>query len=507
MTLHTMGDASVLRTTSTLPPSMASFGASAAGSRTTAPACAADPYRYQVGFGNYFSSEAVPDALPPPGRNVPQKCPYDLYSEQLNGTPFVSYRDTLQHVWMYRIRPAVAHSRPGKLTAAAQNADLEACFDGKDNPNIEHTPVTHEWGPLAYPEADSKVTFIQGLKTIGGHGGATAKEGVAMHMYSCNAGMGRQAFCNHDGDFLILPVEGRLDIQTELGRLMVRPGELCVVQAGLRWRVSLPDGTARGYVHEVFGSHFELPDLGVIGSNGLAHPRDFQFPVAAFDMEVADWEVVVKVAGQFYGYSQRHTPFDVVAWHGSYVPYKYDMELFVPLACGAKEQCDPTIYTVLHARSSRPKVSLSEFAVYTAKYITALDTYRPPYYHRNMSTEMLGMIYGEYHGSVRDVQAGCLSCENPYMPHGDAYDAWKAATTADLEPQLVGAGALSFMLHINSPFALTKFALERNPAIKRIPGYEGDFWDGLQGHFMDHLEVVNAKLQAAGLPQLGQGPA
>lgn len=153
--------------------------------------------------------------------------------------------------------------------------------------------------------------------------------------------------------------------------------------------------------------------------------------------------VTYKLAGQFFSYTQRHTPFDVVAWHGSYVPFKYAMEKFVPLACGMKEQCDPTIYTVLMAKSKTPRVSLSEFAVYTAKHITALDTYRPPYYHRNMSTEMLGMIYGEYHGSVRDVQEGCLSCENSYMPHGDAYGAWKDATTQELKPEVVGENALS----------------------------------------------------------------
>ncbi|KAK4446631.1 homogentisate 1,2-dioxygenase [Podospora aff. communis PSN243] len=478
------------------------FGTSAAGSRTTPPHGEEDPYRYQLGFGNYFSTEAVPDALPEPGRNVPQKCPYDLYSEQLNGTPFVSYRDTLQHVWMYRIRPAVAHARPRQM---APNPDIEACFS-KQNPNVHFTPLTHEWGPLEYPEEHEQVTFIQGLKTIGGWGDPTYKEGLAMHLYSCNASMGKQAFCNNDGDFLILPQVGRLDIQTELGHLMVKPGELCVIQAGIRWRVSLPDGPSRGYVQEIFGSHYELPDLGVIGSNGLAHPRDFEYPVASFDMDQSNWEVVCKVTGDFYSYKQNHTPFDVVAWHGSYVPFKYHMEKFVPLACAAKEQCDPTIYTVLIAKSKTPRVSLSEFAVYTAKHITALDTYRPPYYHRNMSTEMLGMIYGEYHGSVRDVQEGCLSCENPYMPHGDAYKAWKEATTAELKTEVVGRDALSFMFHINNHFGLTKFALERNPSTKSIPGYEGEFWDDLQGHFMDHLEEINGKLAAAGLPKLGEKP-
>lgn len=166
---------------------------------------------------------------------------------------------------------------------------IEACFL-PSNPNVKFTPLTYEWGPLEMPHDDERITFVQGLKTIGGYGDPTLKEGVAMHMYSCNTSMKNQAFCNNDGDFLILPQKGRLDIQTELGRLMVAPGELCVIQAGLRWKVELPDGTARGYVQEIFGSHFELPDLGVIGSNGLAHPRDFEFPVAAFDMDKSTWE-------------------------------------------------------------------------------------------------------------------------------------------------------------------------------------------------------------------------
>lgn len=223
-----------------------------------------------------------------------------------------------------------------------------------------------------------------------------------MHMYACNASMENQAFCNNDGDFLILPQIGRLDIRTELGNLMVRPGELVVIPAGIRWAVSLPDGPSRGYIQEIFGSHFELPDLGIIGSNGLAHPRDFEYPVASFDLDdETTWEVTYKLAGDMYAYTQTHTPFDVVAWHGNYAPYKYAMEKFTPLTCGSKEQLDPVAYTVLMAKSKTPKVALSEFAVYTEKHITALDTYRPPYYHRNMSTEMLGMIYGEYHGSVR----------------------------------------------------------------------------------------------------------
>jgi homogentisate 1,2-dioxygenase len=379
--------------------------------------------------------------------------------------------------------------------------DVESCFL-PCNPNVKFTPLTHEWGPLEEPEAHEQATFIQNIKTMGGWGDSTMQEGVAMHMYSCNASMKNQAFCNNDGDFLILPVKGRLDIQTELGKLMVRAGEICVIQAGIKWKVDLPDGQSSGYIHEIFGSHFELPDLGVIGSNGLAAPRDFELPVAHFDLDQTAWEVQYKLAGDMFAYKQKHTPFDVVAWHGNCVPFKYALEKFTPLVCGIKEQCDPTIYTVLLAKSKRDKIAMSEFAVFTPKHISAMNTYRPPYYHRNMGTEILGMLYGKYHGSVRDVQSGCLSVENSYMPHGDAYSAWKEATTKKLEVELVSKDALSFMIHVNSNFGLTKFALERNSAMKQMKGYEGAFWDDLQGEFLNHLKVVNEKLKANGQPEI-----
>ncbi|KAK5128729.1 hypothetical protein LTR85_000062 [Meristemomyces frigidus] len=479
---------------------MAKFGASAGGTATTAPRTE-DPYRYQLGFGNHWSSEAVPGALPEGGRNVPQRCPYDLFSEQLNGSPFVSTRANLQHVWMYRIRPSVAHDL---IEAHKETPDIEACF-GDNNPETTYTPLTYEWDPLEAPAGDEAVTFVDGIKTLGGYGSATAKEGVAMHMYAANASMENQAYCNNDGDFLVLPVQGRLDIQTELGRLMVRPGELCVIQAGIRFRVALPDGPVHGYLHEIFGTHFELPDLGVIGSNGLAHPRDFETPVAGFDMDVSEWQVAYKLAGKLYTYNQRHTPFDVVAWHGNYAPYKYAMEKFTSLVCGMKEQLDPTAYTVLYAKSKQPGVALSEFAVYTPKWIHAMNTYRPPYYHRNMSTGMLGMIYGKPAGSVRDIGPGCLSYESSYMPHGDSYDAWLEATTKELKPEVQSEESLGFMLHMGAHFSLTKFATERNRSVKKVK--DGEFWGNMKGHFMDHLDVVNKRLRAQGLPALGEGPA
>ncbi|KAH6665000.1 putative homogentisate 1,2-dioxygenase [Halenospora varia] len=453
--------------------------ASAVSTFSTAPT-AKDPYTYSVGFGNIFASEAVPGALPESGRNVPQKCPFDLYSEHLSGTSFVSSRATVQNVWMYRIRPAVAHS---PYETCEGNPYLEACFSPQ-NSKVKFTPITHVWGPLTMPLDSEK-------------GDPTQREGVAVHMYAANTSMTNEAFCNHDGDFMIVPQQGRLDIQTELGRMMVRPGEICVIQAGLRWKVSLPDGPVHGYINEVFGSHFELPDLGPIGANGLAHPRDFETPLASFDLDQSPWTIANKLTGELYQYKQNHTPFDVVAWHGNYAPYKYALEKFVALACVVKEQCDPTIYCVLTAKSKVEGVSLMEFSVFSPKWATATNTFRPPYYHRTMATEILGMIYGEYHGSVREMAPGHLSCENSYMPHGESYKSWRVATTKKLEPEFVGEG---FMVHVSSHFSLTSFARNThvNLEAKRNPA----FWDDVQGHFLDHIEQINQKLASAGLSVL-----
>ncbi|TVY35982.1 Homogentisate 1,2-dioxygenase [Lachnellula subtilissima] len=473
------------------------FGASAAGSFYTTPR-PKDPYSYQTGFGNRFSSEAIPGALPPGGQNVPQKCPFDLYSEQLNGTSFISSRQTLQNVWMYRIRPTVAHY---PLEPMEATPDLEACFSPQ-NPNVQYTSLAYCWGPLPMPSEVERVSFVEGIKTMGGHGDPTTKEGLAVHMYAANVSMSKTAFVNNDGDFLIIPQIGRLDIQTELGRMVVGVGEVCVIQAGMRFSVSLPDGPVHGYIHEVFGSHFELPELGPIGSNGMAHQRDFEIPSASFDIDSSKWRIVHKLTGKLSSYIQNHTPFDVVAWHGNYAPYKYDLSKFVSIACGMKEQLDPTVYTVLTARSKIPGVSLSEFAVFTPKWLNTQNTFRPPYYHRNMATEIGGMIYGKYAGSVKEMGPGGLACENSYMAHGESYEAFKNATTATLEPVLAGEGSLGFMLHLSSHFSTTKFATDRHPDIK---GQKPLFWDNVQGHFMDHLDEINELLVASGRPKLGGG--
>ncbi|KAL2828678.1 homogentisate 1,2-dioxygenase [Aspergillus cavernicola] len=449
-----------------------------------------DPYLYQVGFGNRFASEAIPGTLPV-ACNTPQRCKYDLFSEQLNGTPFISSRASCLHAWFYRIRPSVAHTHLKRLP---KTPDLEANFS-LGNEKIFFTPQDLGWDALSFPSPSNSVDFIQGWKTIGGHGDPASKEGLAVHVYTANAPMANKAFCNNDGDLLIIPQEGRLDIQTEFGRMMVRSGELVVIQAGMRFQVTLPDGIARGYIQEIFGSHYELPELGPLGSNGMAMPRDFETPVANFDIDQSNWEVVVKLMGNLFVYEQNHTPFDVVAWHGNYAPYKYAMVKFINSATVDRDQSDPSIYCVLTAKSKRRGVALSDFLVFTPKWSVTRNTFRPPYYHRNVATELMGMTYGNWSGSATSLQPGGLTYEPSYMPHGESYARWKEASSIKLQPQWVNEGAMAFMMHISSHVSLTEYALERSG---KLQGQQDGLWDDLQGGFMDHLEDINADLQAAG---------
>ncbi|KAJ5902840.1 homogentisate 1-2-dioxygenase [Penicillium taxi] len=469
-------------------------GASATVSFTSIPT-EKDPYHYQPGFGNRFASEALPGTLPV-ACNTPQRCKYDLVSEQINGTPFVSPRASLLNAWFYRIRPSVAHY---KLKRLPKNPDLEANF-AIGNERVEFTPQDMGWDAFSLPAPSESVDFIQGLKTIGGHGDPASKEGLAVHMYMANKSMSKKAFCNNDGDMLIIPQEGRLDIQTEFGRMMVRSGELAVIQAGMRFTVTLPDGPSRGYIQEIFGSHYELPELGPVGSNGMAMPRDFETPMASFDIDQSKWEIIVKLTGELFTYEQNHTPFDVVAWHGNYAPYKYALEKFINSATIDRDQSDPSIYCVLTAKSKWPGVALSDFLVFTPKWSVTSNTFRPPYYHRNVATELMGMPYGAWSGSATSLQPGGLTYEPSYMPHGESFERWKEATSMDLQPQRVNEGAMAFMMHISSHVSLTKYALERTGKLQHQPD---DFWDDFKGGFMDRLDEVNADLQAAGHAGLG----
>jgi homogentisate 1,2-dioxygenase len=385
------------------------------------------------------------------------------------------------------------------------------------NPNVDFTPLTHTWGPLhtgnngaaatktaaqTNTQTAASVNFVESLRTLCGHGDPTLKEGLAVHTYAFDADMNRQALVSNDGEFLIVPTHGTLDIQTELGHLRVPPGSVAVVPPGFRFSVnSAGSGSGEalftsGYILEVFGAHYKLPEMGPLGGNGLAHVRDFQYPVASFDVDFdplppltpihsqmllhpgslasssyscsppSDWRIITKLAGKFYEYTQPHTPFDVVAWHGRYSPYKYDLSHFSHLTANT-DQLDPTAYTVLTAPSKWPGVSLVDFCVFGQKYAVARNTLRVPYHHRTMATELVGIIRGRYGGSVRRLEAGGLSFEQGYMPHGESYDCWRRESERELRVELGSRDYLGFMFHASSHVGLTKWATERHPDIRR----------------------------------------
>ncbi|KAJ6780860.1 hypothetical protein PWT90_01902 [Aphanocladium album] len=465
----------------------------ATGQYTTAPT-EDDPYAYLPGHGNRFISEALPGVIPR-SQNTPQRVKYDLYSEQLNGSAVNTKRTEIRHVWMYRVRPSVAHGDVAPCPSV--NEHIESSFTS--NPAVEACASQQAWDPFPIPEtgaADaSAVNFVQGIRTIGGKGDVTMEQGIAIHVYAANADMEREAFCNNDGEMLILPQQGRLNITTELGSLMVRPGEVFLMPSGMRFSVKLPDGPSRGYIHEAFADRHILPELGVIGANGMALDRGFLAPLACFYVDENPWSITYKFGGSLHKCTQNHTPFDVVAWHGNHVPVKYDLNDFVNLANASKDQADPTIYTVFTVRSCKEDTPLSEFLIFTEKWITAEGTFRPPYYHRNMSTEIMGLVFGQYGGSSHVLAPGGLSYESSYMPHGETYETWKAATERQLEPTKICEGTMAFMFHIRGAVKLTKWALHGDGANSLHPS-EASQWDSIRPGFFDHAEQIAADMAA-----------
>ncbi|ORZ02508.1 homogentisate 1,2-dioxygenase [Syncephalastrum racemosum] len=412
-----------------------------------------DPYSYLEGFGNHFTSEAKPGALPK-GQNTPQKCPYNLYAEQLSGSAFTMPRAQNLRSWLYRIRPSVVHTPFQAMQES--NAYLVSKFN-----ECEVTPTQLRWSPFDLPKDGESVNFVQGIKTVAGAGDPACRSGLAVHIYTANQDMDHKAFYNSDGDFLIVPQHGRLDICTEFGKMMVAPNEICVIQRGVRFSVSLPDKSARGYMLEIYGHHFELPDLGPIGANGLANPRDFVSPVAAYEEEAdVDWDIISKFNGKLFVARQRHTPFDVVAWHGNYVPYKYDLAKFCVINSVSFDHIDPSIFTVLTAKSDTPGLAIADFVIFPPRWAVADKTFRPPYFHRNCMSEFMGLILGDYEGKSDGFLPGGASLHSPMTPHGPDAAVFEAASNADLKPVRVGDRTQSFMFETSLILNITPWALK-----------------------------------------------
>jgi homogentisate 1,2-dioxygenase len=421
---------------------------------------------YQSGFGNEHASEAHAGVLPQ-GRNSPQKVAHGLYAELLSGTAFTAPRAENLRSWLYRRQPSVVVggyaplSQPGLKTGAAE---------GQAAP-----PDPLRWAPTPVPE--EPLDFVEGLRTLALNGSPDAQAGMAAHLYLANRSMERRAFVNADGELLIVPQQGELLITTELGLLAVRPGEIALIPRGMAFKVAV-QGPSRGYVCENYGAAFRLPELGPIGSNGLANPRDFLAPVAAFEAEPGGYEIVKKYGGQLWTARQQHTPFNVVAWHGNLAPYKYDTANFMTLGSISFDHPDPSIFTVLTSPSDTPGWANVDFVIFPPRWLVAEDTFRPPWYHRNVMSEFMGLVTGQYDAKPEGFKPGGASLHNCMVPHGPDSEAFTKASNAALAPHKLD-NTLAFMFEtrwrlLPTAFALSGGALEKTYA---------DCWRDLQDQF------------------------
>jgi homogentisate 1,2-dioxygenase len=458
---------------------------------------------YNSGFNSHVATEAVPGTLPV-GMNSPQKMVHGLFTEQLSGTAFTCPRATNRRSWLYRLQPSV---KQGGYSAAKDKALFNAEFTVVD-------PSPRRWSPLPLADKGAKVDFLDGMQTMCGAGDPALKDGVAIHAYACNAPMCDRAFCNADGEMLVVPQLGVLHVTTELGRLRVAPGEIVVLPRNLLFAISpsaasLAQGGARGYVCEVFSTRgFVLPDLGPIGANGLAEPRDFLHPIAAYE----DWHcpggftTTTKYSGKLFDTKREYAPWDVVgersglspagslwrlprlhalaapplsprmliqilslprfvttAWHGNFGPYKYDLSRFHCINTVTSDHPDPSIFTVLTCPSNEPGVAVCDFVIFPPRWLCAENTFRPPWYHRNVMAEFMGLIGGTYDakaGGKDGFSPGGASLHPHGTPHGPDTQAYNAAIAADTtKPQKTPAGGLAFMFETSAMLQLTPHAV------------------------------------------------
>eukprot|EP00741_Cyanophora_paradoxa_P015024 tig00020830_g14495.t1 len=418
--------------------------------------------------GNTVASEALRGALPP--TNTPQQCPYGLYAEQLSGTAFTAPREQNQRSWFYRIRPSVVHSPFEPIEIGRVLADPSG---------LVCTPTQLRWAPLDVPSAPTD--FVEGLVTLAGAGDPAMKNGVHVYAYVANADMNDRCFYSSDGDFLIVPQQGPLLLQTEFGWMGVRPTEICVIPRGIRFSAFLPEGPARGYILEVYNGHFRIPDLGPIGANGLANPRDFEAPVAAYEerQPPAGYQIVTKFQNRMFVAHEDDSPFNVVAWHGNYFPYRYDLKKFCIVNTVSYDHLDPSIFTVLTCPSAVPGTAVADFVIFPPRWSVAENTFRPPYYHRNCMSEFMGLIHGHYEAKREGFLPGGFSVHNCMTAHGPDQECHDGAVVERLAPKRVAEGTLAFMFETNFMLSVSR-ALYDSPL--RDPDYH-KVWRGLTIHF------------------------
>jgi homogentisate 1,2-dioxygenase len=426
----------------------------------------ADTLEYLTGFANHFTTEALRGALPT--QNSPQRCPYGLYAEQMSGTAFTAPRGVNRRSWLYRIRPGVMHypftrHDDGRLT--------------NDFSDPAQSPNQLRWNPWPMPAAPTD--FVDGLVTLGGSGSVRSQSGCAIHLYTANRSMTSRAFYDADGELLIVPQQGRLALSTEFGRLLVEPQEIVVIPRGIRFRVELPDGSARGYICENFGAGFRLPDLGPIGSNGLACERDFCTPVAWYEDRDEPFELIAKFQGHLWAAQMDHSPFDVVAWRGNHAPYKYDLRRFNTIGSISYDHPDPSIFLVLQSITSHPGVDDIDFVIFPPRWLSMEHTFRPPWYHRNVASEFMGLIHGTYDAKTEGFLPGGGSLHNCMIGHGpDAKTFENASRTDTSQPDHI-MDTMAFMFETRSVIRPTRVALES----AALQADYNECWRHLQKHF------------------------
>ena len=426
-----------------------------------------DALRYLTGFGGHFATEAVDGALPE-GRNSPQRPAYGLYAEQLSGSPFTAPRHENRRSWLYRMRPTADHQPYARYEGAALFA-----------PGTVKEPLAPNrlrWDPPAdLPEGTD---FVDGLVTMLANRDPADLEGVALHLYRADRSMERRVFVDADGELLIIPQSGTLHIASEFGRLDVPPGHVAVIPRGVKFLVAV-DGESRGYVAENHGLPLRLPELGPIGSNGLANPRDFETPVAWFEDRDEPTEVVQKSLGSLWTMTLDHSPLDVVAWHGNLAPYRYDLSRFNVIGSISFDHPDPSIFLVLQSPSDTPGVDMLDFVIFPPRILAMEHTFRPPWFHRNVASEFMGLIHGVYDAKSEGFLPGGASLHNCMSGHGPDADTFEKASHSDTSKPVKVGDTMAFMFETKTLIKPTRFALET----AQLQAHYYECWQGLQKHF------------------------
>lgn len=422
-------------------------------------------------------TEAIEGALPI-AQSTPQRPPYGLYTEKISGSAFQAARHDNQQTWLYRIIPSASH----------QPFDLKPSNDDERSGNFNaygelvYVPTQSRWDPF---DLDHKSDWTHSMHLLCAAGDVATKSGMGYFIYTAGQSMDlKSAFSSTDGELLIIPQTGVLDIKTELGNLLVRPLEVCVIPRGIKYNVSLPEGPARGYALELHQGVFTLPNLGPLGSFGCANTRDFQIPVAAYDddTENSEYKIINKFNGRLYETVQDHSPFDVVSWHGTYFPYKYDLGRFMLVGSISYDHPDPSIFTLLTSSEG-----VAEIAIFPPRWLVMENTFRPPWFHRNTMAELMGLIQGEYDARQDGgFRPGGVSLHNTMAGHGPDSVTHARASEVDLVPQRVGEGSMAFVIETPLILGLSQWAWTSE---KRQGDYSAKTWLGLKSYFQKPEEA------------------